>query len=153
MLEERTASGHVDIADHGAGSSSTDEVLAARADNPDVRDPDEVRAEAAEHRAQRAREIAQDGPVTGTGDGDAVPQGDPDAFGHARTPDETPTDTADVQAARDRGELPDPVDDDAGVEGHNEPVVGSLQDGATTDFEKQGAPDAEDADDTDGDDS
>jgi NADH-quinone oxidoreductase subunit C len=133
VLEERTASGHVDIADHGAGSSSTDEVLAARADNPDVRDPDEVRAEAAEHRAQRAREIAQDGPVTGTGDGDAVPQGDPDAFGHARGPDETPTDTADVQAARDRGELPDELGDTSGVQSQNPTVEHSLQEGHGTD--------------------
>ncbi len=132
-LADRTESGHVDIAEHGAGSSSTDEVLEARADNPDVRDPDEVRAEAAEHRAQRAREIAQDGPVTGTGEGESVPQGDPDAFGHAREPDETPTDTADVQAARDRGELPDEVEDTSGVESENPTVEHSLADGHATD--------------------
>ena len=132
-LADRTASGHADITDHGAGSSSTDEVLEARADNPDVRDPDEVRAAAAEHRAQRAREIAQGGPVTGTGEGEAVPQGDPDAFGHARRPDETPTDTADVQAARDRGYLPEEPLDAEGAEDDNPPVEHSLQAGHATD--------------------
>lgn len=149
-LDARTESGHVDIADHGAGSASTDEVLAARADNDAVRDPDQVRAEAAEHRAQRAKEIAQDGLVTGTGDGEAVPQGDAEAaFGHARKPDETPKDLADVQDARDRGELPDEAADTSGVESANEPVEGSLQDGDTTDFEKQGEPDRDEADEDD----
>ena len=124
-------------------SSSEDAVLAARTDNDAVRDPDEVRAEAAEHRAERAREIAEGGPVTGTGEGEAVPQGDPAAFGHGREPDETPTDLADVEAARERGELGDELHDDSGVEGHNQPVEGSLQDGDTTDFEKQGAPEAD----------
>jgi NADH-quinone oxidoreductase subunit C len=41
---------------------------------------DDVRAEAAQARADKAAEIAEDGPVSGTGEGDAVPQGNPNAF-------------------------------------------------------------------------
>ena len=134
VLADRTESGHADIAHHGGGDSSTDEVLANRADNPEVRDPDQVRAEAAEHRAEKAREIAQDGLVTGTGEGEDVPQGDPNAFGgHGREPGETPTDLEDVQAARERGELPDEAADTSGVESQNPTVEHSMAEGHSTD--------------------
>lgn len=134
VLADKTESGHADIAHHGGGDSSTDEVLANRADNPEVRDPDQVRAEAAEHRAEKAREIAQDGLVTGTGEGEDVPQGDPNAFGgHGREPGETPKDLEDVQAARERGELPDEAADTSGVESQNPTVEHSMAEGHSTD--------------------
>ena len=133
-LAERTKSGHVDIAHHGAGDAGTDHLLADRADNPDVRDPDQVRADAAEHRAQRAREIAQAGLVTGEGDADEVPKGDPNAFaGHGTEPGDTPKDLADVQAARERGELPDDVEDTSGVRSQNPSVRHSMAEGHSTD--------------------
>jgi NADH-quinone oxidoreductase subunit C len=143
-LAERTASGHVDIAEHGGGDASVDQVLASRADNDQVRDPDEVRAAAAEHRAERAREIAQDGLVTGTGDGEDVPQGDPDAFGHAREPGELPKDSKDVQAAIGRGEIPDDLEDDRGVQSQNPTVEQSLAEGHSTDQGKDGRNPADD---------
>ncbi len=134
VLAEKTESGHADIAHHGGGDSSTDQVLANRTDNPDVRDPDQVRAEAAEHRAEKAREIAQDGLVTGTGEGEDVPQGDPNAFGgHGREPGETPTDLENVQDARERGELPDEAADTSGMESQNPTVEHSMGAGHGTD--------------------
>ena len=150
-LSARTESGHADIAHHGAGDGGTAEVE-ANAPSVDgelagVTDPDAQRAAAAEHRAEKAREIAQSGLASGTGDGESVPAGDPNQFGgHGREPGDTPKDLADVQAARDRGELPDAAEEtrDDGVEHANPAQRGSLADGHSTDQPKDGVNPADD---------
>lgn len=49
---------------------------------------EEQRASAARARAERADELAADGPVTGDGDGEPVAEGDPDAFARAEEDEE-----------------------------------------------------------------
>jgi NADH:ubiquinone oxidoreductase subunit C len=142
---ERTDAGHVDVAVHGAGSGGTAEIeeeVAEGGEMPGITDPDEQRARAAEHRADRARAIAQEGLVTGSGEGSEVPAGDPNAFEvHGSTPakeavgaDTRGKDEIDVAAAVERGE----IEPDTDAESLNEPVTGSMSEGLTTDAEKDG---------------
>lgn len=137
--------GHHDLAQHGAGDGGTPAVEAAVLEDGEmagIQDPDALRAAAAEHRADRAREIAAEGLVTGTGEGEEVPAGDPDAFDvHGRSPakeavgaDTRSRDEVDVDEAVDRGE----VDDDPEVASLNDPATTSMSRGLDTDLEKDG---------------
>lgn len=139
------ADDHTDHAQHGAGSGGTAELEAEVLDGgemPGVSDPDELRAQAAAHRADRAREIAADGLVTGAGDGEEIPAGNPDAFEvHGSTPakeqvgaDTRSRDEIDVDAAVASGR----IDDEPDTDPLNDPATSSMSAGVTTDDEKQG---------------
>ncbi len=66
------------LAEKAAALAAADETPAV--DTTEMRDAEDVRAEAAQARADKAAEIAADGPVGGDSTEADVPQGDPDAF-------------------------------------------------------------------------
>ena len=148
-LEARTdtTEGHTDLTAHGSSPGGTIQVErhsdAVDGEMAGISDPEQVRADAAGHRAEKARKIADGGLVTGTGDGEDVPAGDPSAFqeSHGMSPvddDELAGDQHTVQRAKEQGEIEDDRDRDESVS-ENEPARGSLADGHSTDQGKDGA--------------